>query len=128
MSGLIQANVSKESGLVSLSPGAAKGWVMIEQNGTKAGGGPDYNIFGISDTGTGDRTVVWDTDFSSANYVMLSTAAGGSSMYHMTCPGAALASWAVGSVQVLVIRDNGYNGSVNLLDEAHCVIAFGDQI
>jgi len=116
-------------GRSAFHPGSAKAWCMIEQNGTLSGTSyPDvFNIDSVTDTGTGDRTVVWDTDFSSADYVMLSTAAGGISQYHVNVPAAALASWAVGSLQMTVCRDTNYNGTPTAIDEAHCVVAFGDQ-
>ena len=53
--------------LVKNSPGVAKAYCQIEQAGTLASN--SYNIASITDTGTGDRTIVFDTDFGNINYV-----------------------------------------------------------
>ena len=55
--------------LVKNSPGVAKGWVRIAAAGTIVSG--DYNVASITDTGTGHRTIVWDTDFADTNYAVL---------------------------------------------------------
>ena len=44
------------------SPGVEKAWCGISATGTIQS--PSYNIASITDTGTGDRTIVFDTDFS----------------------------------------------------------------
>ena len=115
--------------LIKHSPGVAKAWCMIEQNGTLSGASyPDvYNIDSLTDTGTGDRTVVFDVDFSSGDYSFISTVSGGTSQYGTIACGPALASVAAGSVRIHVVKDSGYNETVNAVDEAHCFVAFGDQ-
>lgn len=49
---------------------AAKGWVKFNLAGTDAA---SYNVTSITDTGTGDWTVNWATDFSGANYSVVAT-------------------------------------------------------
>jgi hypothetical protein len=53
--------------LVRNSPGVAKAWVSI--TGAGARNTPYYNVSSITDTDTGDRTIVFDTDFSGVIYV-----------------------------------------------------------
>ena len=48
--------------------GVAKSWVSIASSGARED--PYYNIASITDTGTGDRTVVIDTDHSTDTYVV----------------------------------------------------------
>jgi hypothetical protein len=53
--------------LIRNSPGVAKAWVSI--TGAGARNTPYYNVSSITDTDTGDRTIVFDTDFSGVIYV-----------------------------------------------------------
>ena len=46
-------------------PGVAKGWVSFEITGSILA---SHNTTSITDTGPGDWTIVWGTDFSGANY------------------------------------------------------------
>jgi hypothetical protein len=50
----------------SVASGIAKAWCVIEDAGTLQGG--SFNIASITDNGTGDRTIVFDTDFADTNY------------------------------------------------------------
>jgi hypothetical protein len=50
----------------SVQSGIAKVWCVIEDAGTLQGG--SFNIASITDNGTGDRTIVFDTDFADTNY------------------------------------------------------------
>lgn len=47
---------------------AARAWCQVAASG--ALGSPDFNVASITDTGTGDRTVVWDTDFATSVYAV----------------------------------------------------------
>jgi len=53
------------------SPGIAKAWCDIADPGTL--NTPSYNVASITDTGAGDRTVVFTTSFSTTVYVTAST-------------------------------------------------------
>jgi hypothetical protein len=55
--------------LIKHSPGVAKAWCQIASAGTLVSG--DYGVASITDVGTGQRTIVFDTDFSSTNFVAL---------------------------------------------------------
>jgi hypothetical protein len=61
--------VAATPGRTQNHPGVAKGWVRIAAAGTIVSG--DYNVASITDTGTGHRTIVWDTDFADTNYAVL---------------------------------------------------------
>jgi hypothetical protein len=103
--------------LVKNSPGVAKAWTRIEGNGTLdcCVADIDYNVASVTDTCTGDRTVVWDADFSGTN---LTAFAGGVS-------GGAGSTWQgitslAGSLRVKV-----YNASESLVDDAHWIVGWG---
>lgn len=49
--------------------GVCKGWINFNGSGTIAIN-DSYNVSGIVDSGTGNYTVTWDTDFASANYAV----------------------------------------------------------
>tara|TARA_R110000824_G_scaffold129400_1_gene290649 strand:+ start:408 stop:833 length:426 start_codon:yes stop_codon:yes gene_type:complete len=50
-------------------PSAAKAYCFINADGSLGSG--DYNVASITDTAVGNRTVVWDVDFSDTNYAVL---------------------------------------------------------
>ena len=64
------ANVVVAANLLKNSPGVAKAWCRITTAGALES--PSYNITSITDTGAGDRTIVWGTDFSTSVYVVVS--------------------------------------------------------
>jgi hypothetical protein len=93
----------------------AKGWVTFD--GTNAN--PDstktgYNVDSITDNGTGDYTVNWDTDFASSTYVVVV----GSSASHTYLQGR-----TAGTTQVKTKNLAGTDTDVSLIS----VIAFGSQ-
>ena len=49
-------------------PGSAKSWVSIASSGARED--PYYNVASVTDTGTGDRTVVFETDHSNTTYII----------------------------------------------------------
>ena len=102
--------------LVKNSPGVAKGWCRITAAGAIES--PDYNVDSVTDTGTGNRTIVWDTDFSTNVYVVLTTSAAASNIGDVRT-----SAHAVGSVVVEVLN-SGFTG---LQDTNHSNAAFGDQ-
>ena len=97
-------------------PGVAKGWCRITAAGAIES--PDYNVASVTDTGTGNRTIVWDTDFSTNVYVVLTTSAAASNIGDVRT-----SAHAVGSVVVEVLN-SGFTG---LQDTNHSNAAFGDQ-
>ena len=106
--------------LVKNSPGVAKAWCHIAAAGTITGGTSypnSYNIASITDTGTGDRTVVWDTDFSQTTYTVVS------SWGDNTVAGyASFLTYATGSVRIIIAANAGGNA-----DAPTGQAAYGDQ-
>lgn len=54
--------------LINFNPGVAKGWVNFAMDGTN---NASRNVTSITDSGTGDFTINWATDFSSANFCIV---------------------------------------------------------
>jgi hypothetical protein len=104
--------------LVRKSPGVAKAYCEIAANGTIVA--ESYNVNAITDTGSGDRTVVWETDFSGTDYSSLC-----SLNLDTTDVGLVImdgANQAAGSHRHIC-----YNSGAGLSDRATTVCAFGDQ-
>ena len=101
--------------LIKHSPGVAKAWCYIIADGTLQS--PDYNLASVTDTGTGDRTLVWDTDFSSTVYVVVIGSDGDDGDKAEANAG----SLAVGTFQVRTSRAG------TAADIRHFTAAFGDQ-
>jgi hypothetical protein len=97
-------------------PAADKAYCRITATGTLVAN--SLNIASITDTGTGDRTIVIGTDFANANYVLVSGSADGNAMFlKHTIIG-------VGSAQLEIIdADN----TPTLQDLATSSILNGDQ-
>ena len=53
------------------SPGVIKAYLKIDTAGLLVAN--SYNITSVTDTGVGDRTIVFNTDFSNANYAAVAT-------------------------------------------------------
>ena len=102
-------------------PGVAKVWCRILADGTISGGTSlpnSYNIDTITDSGTGDRSVNFDTDFSSIHYGAVSSC----SIDADNTVSASLLTYAVGSIRLLI-----KNASSSEIDEIGSVGAWGDQ-
>tara|TARA_R110000824_G_scaffold328079_1_gene514917 strand:- start:22 stop:555 length:534 start_codon:yes stop_codon:yes gene_type:complete len=98
------------------SPGMAKAWVHITAAGTISA--PDYNVASITDTGLGNRSIVWDTDFSSVIYSCVTTAWPSANDMLVKHDSA-----AVGSIRLLVIAESWASNA----DEPTTTVAHGDQ-
>ena len=107
-------------GRTQYHPGVAKAWCHIAADGTITGSADyedAYNIASITDTGTGDRTVVWDTDFSQTTYTVVS------SWGDNTVAGyASFLTYATGSVRIIIAANAGGNA-----DAPTGQAAYGDQ-
>lgn len=103
------------------SRSVCKAWCAILVAGTLEV--PDHNVASVTDTGTGNRTVVWDTDFSTAIYSLEwaislpGVVSGECAQHHFT-------SRAVGSV---VVQHFGGATFDALIDAAFSIAAYGDQ-
>jgi hypothetical protein len=115
-----ESNVNKyiPPDLIKNSPGVAKAWCSIAANGSLESG--DYNVDSVTDTGTGNRTIVWGTDFSSSIYVVTTGMRKDVNDFRILKFANPL---AVGSAQFDVIN-NAASASVDI-GSMHA--AFGDQ-
>ena len=95
--------------------GVAKAWCRITDAGLLES--PDYGVASITDTGTGNRTIVWTTAFSSTVYVITSSNSLSNSGANIIIND----TFATGSV-----RHRIYIGS-SLIDASTGVAAYGDQ-
>lgn len=99
-------------------PSAAKGWAEWNISGVLNG---SYNVDSVTDTGVGDWTVIWTTDFSGTDYTCVATKVdtgtiGGNN--------AACSTKAVGSTRIITFSGTALN-ETNI--EAVNAVAYGDQ-
>ena len=106
--------VAVTPGRLQHGKGSAKVWCTWEANGSI---NVSYNVSSITDTGTGDWDINYTTNFSSTNYVAVSTA-------HITGT-ALIASNGARAVDDIQINIRNTSGS---LTDANCyTVIFGDQ-
>ena len=106
--------------LVRNSPGVAKAWVRWEQTGAHSMAA-SYNMTSVTDGGgAGDTDHLWDTDFSSANYVVVGTTVTGYAVGTDAGGGAP----ATTGVQTMTTDTNSQGGTDTALNY---LVAFGDQ-
>jgi hypothetical protein len=103
--------------LIKHSPGVAKAWCGITLAGALET--PSYNIDSVTDTGTGDRTIVFDTDFSTVVY--------GAGHAFVDLPSLAgfqynFGAQAVGGIQLAI-----WNEGDTATDVPSLQVFFGDQ-
>jgi hypothetical protein len=113
-----ESNVDKyiPPDLIKNSPGVAKAWCVIADGGGLNSG--SYNVSSVTDTGTGTRDIVWDTDFADTLYSAVgSLASSDTGNLFLT-----YANFATGS-----IRHNIYNNATSLVDDPTSTAAYGDQ-
>jgi hypothetical protein len=96
-----------------------KAWVMADGTGTAAIQ-DSFNVSSITDNGTGDYTVTFDTDFANAFYatagLAMSTATQGIQLRKQNT------AQVVGSINIEVLNTAGTNG-----DAEFSLMAIGDQ-
>jgi hypothetical protein len=107
--------------LIKHSPGVAKAWCRVTTAGAIVSG--DYNIASVTDTGTGTRSLVIDTDFADLNYVPTATISSDTGASYAGT--ANFNTYAVGSVTVIIRQWSG--GTETTLDLPHGQALFGDQ-
>ena len=106
--------------LIKHSPGVAKAWCHIAADGTISGSTSypnSYNIASITDTGTGDRTINWATDFSQTVYAVAGSWGDNTTDGYMS-----YITYAAGSIRLILALDAGGN-----TDVITSQVAFGDQ-
>ena len=101
-------------GRTQYHPGVAKTWAMFDSAGSSA---VNYNVASITDSGTGDWTVVIATDFSTANFAPVGSVDSNSALIVSAFPVTA------GTMRILCRNTSG-----TLTDTTTIfVVAFGDQ-
>lgn len=102
--------------LIKHSPGVAKAYCRISSAGALLTA--DYNVASVTDTGTGDRTIVWTTDFANDDYAAVC-----SGQEADNARVGSFGTFAVGSVRLTIydFRDQ------TISDMGTSNIAFGDQ-
>jgi len=106
---------------IKYSPGVAKGWCRITAIGNLTAG--SYNVASVTDTGTGNRTIVWNVDFSNSDYAMMGVM---NQDVGLDRHGIAYLSHAVGSV-IHHVRGGNIAASLSLIDKNTASAGFGDQ-
>lgn len=105
---------------IRFSPGVAKAACHITAAGLLSV--PDYNVASITDTGTGDRIIVWDADFTSVIYFPVTQQTDeGPSTNHASESQHTL---AVGSMVLEMASQDG----TSLADVASATIVLGVQV
>lgn len=106
--------------LVRHSPGTSKGWCRFTSAGALES--PSFNVASITDTGTGDRTIVWDDDFSTDIFAVAISVDAPVSVNQ--CNQNEVTDYAVGSVRVRHYTGLGFNIATDMQGS---LVAFGDQ-
>ena len=114
--------------LMKHHPGVGKAWLnfdgtTVDGNADLAGVGDSYNVTSVVDNGSGDYTIAWATDFSSANYALAGMARSATTSQSLTVGVANDAAPAAGSVTIEVQNDAGTKAD----EEYISVMAMGDQ-
>ena len=93
-----------------------KAWINFNGTGTIAIS-DSFNVTSITDKGTGNYTITWDTDFANANYAV-------AGMSLCTQCFVSLQAKVAGSIDIYT----GYTTNGNQYDNDNvCIIAIGDQ-
>ena len=103
-------------GRTQYHPGVAKWACQITSAGAKRT--PSYNVASITDTGTGDRTIVFDTDYAGTVFEAGACDSEGNSAERRLT----YSSFAVGSVKFRI-----FNDSAALVNMASSNYGWGDQ-
>jgi len=113
------AQVLSDIGGAPAGDSVVKAWINFNGTGVIAIN-DSFNVTSITDNGTGNYTVTWDTDFANTNYavtlsvVAIAGVAGAIVNYY---------SQAVGSIEVLIFSDASFARD----EESISAIAIGDQ-
>jgi hypothetical protein len=105
---------------IPASQGVIKGWVNFDGTGTVTIR-DSYNVSSVTDNGSGDYTINWDTDFTDPNYCVMITTGDGWTMNNHSIVGV-INTMAAGSVRIKV-----HGGGTFVDDDYICVLAIGDQ-
>jgi hypothetical protein len=104
--------ISKGNAPPEYQPVAAKAWVHFD--GDNFAMERNYNVSSVTDNGTGDYTVNWDTDFSTGNYAMVVSV---SSSNHIPADGHGVAYIMSQGGATARIRVNSEDGANAVMDK-----------
>jgi hypothetical protein len=100
-----------------------KGWANVSVSGGSPTLNNDYNVTSITDSGQGQLTVTWETDFANTNYVV-----------NVTCRGVGADLHIIGSIDAGTALSTGScrvaatTGGNSAFDPAlYLITAYGDQ-
>lgn len=105
---------------IRFSPGVSKGWCRITAAGALES--PSFNVASVTDTGLGDRLIVWDDDFSTAVYIV--TLSVDAPIIATHCNQNEVIGFAVGQVQIIHYTNTTF---VTPTDMQGSFTAYGDQ-
>ena len=108
---------------VNFNPGVAKAWVRFDGTGTPTVAVSHNVDSSITDNGTGDYTVAWTTDFSSANYCVVGMAKIHTGPNETIINFSDAADPAAGTCRIETVDGGLTNGDPTIV----CLAAFGDQ-
>lgn len=123
MEAAVSATLAVTPGRQHFHPSAAKGWVNTDMTAGTPAVVVGYNVNSITDHGTGDLTVNWETDFSSGNYVIAGCAREAAGNDNASVFVKTATTPAAGSVNILTGRYDGAKRDCVYT----CLIAFGDH-
>ena len=104
--------ISKGNAPPEYQPVAAKAWVNF--NGDNFNMNRQYNVSSVTDNGTGDYTVNWDTDFSNNQYAMVVSI---SSSNHIPADGHGVAYIMSQGNATARVRVNSEDGASAVMDK-----------
>jgi len=101
---------------------AVKGWINFNGTGTIAIN-DHYNVSSITDNGTGDYTITWDTDFANANYAVAGFCRDNNTPGNSFVTQPTGGIYTAGQIQIVAMKSGGgyFDSAVVTL------IAIGDQ-
>ena len=100
-----------------------KGWANVSVSGGTPTLNADYNVTSITDSGPGELTVTWETDFANTNYVVNVTLRPSAGNDHFI--GTIDESNALGTGSCRVTSATG--GNVIADPALYCIVAYGAQ-
>jgi len=108
-------------GRIKYDPGVFKGFAYITFSGGTPTATDSQNVSSIADKGTGETRIYWDTDFDSANYIVI----GNTRQVESTSTSSLLTTNQVSEAEMDVITYNSTSGVA--IDEVLMLAAWGLQ-
>jgi len=100
-----------------------KGWANVSVSGGTPTLNADYNVTSITDSGTGELTVTWETDFADTNYVVNATVRPAAGNDHFLATVDDNTPLSTGSCRVSCAT----GGNVLNDPQLYCIVAYGAQ-